>query len=533
MFRILFILLLLLSVKMQSQDLEDIPFNLPLFIIETDGQDIPNEPKIMARLGVIDNPSGVNYTTDAFNDYEGFIGIETRGNGSIAYAKNSYGMETRDAFGENRNVSLLGLPIENDWILYASHIDKTLMRNVITFDLVRNMGRYGSRMRHIELIINGEYRGVYLLMEKIKRDKNRVDIRKAKEGRPPDSIGYIVKVDAGWNEEVGWESEILYVDESGTDYWPRYQYVYPEKDDITPEQDEFIKDFMLSVDEAMFKARYEGFDDVYQNLVDVASFIDLWIINEFTANPDGYRISTFLHYDPGSENRKLIAGPAWDYNVGYSNYFERYTFYDKWEYDNDWWPPRSSIPFWWPRMLKDDQFLNLMIKRWEELRSTLITTDLIYAKIDSVDIHLGPAIERNYEMWTDSIILEDVYWASTKTHDEDVQFFKDWIAHRIWWMDGQIQMMKSIVNEEENNGILIYPNPVRDQFNIGYYQDVEGKIDGVIIDRMGRTVQQLEIESDIGINKKNINLQTIPSGIYFIKLEIKGKHIGAQRIVVL
>ena len=93
----------------------------PLFLIETDGAEIQDEPKITARLEVIDNgPGARNHLGDPPAAYDGWIGIEKRGNGSLPYPKNSYGMETRDAVGENLDVSLAGLPAENDWVLYAA-----------------------------------------------------------------------------------------------------------------------------------------------------------------------------------------------------------------------------------------------------------------------------------------------------------------------------------------------------------------------------------------------------------------------------
>lgn len=145
--------------------------NLPLLLIDTNGEDIPDEPKIDALLGILDNgPGNLNLLTDPPNAYDGHIGIELRGSSSLYFAKKGYGMETRDADGDNNNVPLLGLPQENDWVLHGPYSDKSLMRNVLSYHIGSQMDRYSPRTRWCELFINNQYQGVYVLTEKIKRE---------------------------------------------------------------------------------------------------------------------------------------------------------------------------------------------------------------------------------------------------------------------------------------------------------------------------------------------------------------------------
>ena len=149
-------------------------------------------------MGIIDNESGVNFIGDTFSDYHGNITIESRGNSSQGQPKKPYRFETVTAEGENDNVSLLGLPEENDWVLYAPWSDKSLIRNVLTYQLSRELGHYASRTRYCELYLNEEYQGVYVLVEKIKRDANRVDISKLTfDEIDGDDLtgGYILKFD--------------------------------------------------------------------------------------------------------------------------------------------------------------------------------------------------------------------------------------------------------------------------------------------------------------------------------------------------
>ncbi|HEX5113343.1 MAG TPA: CotH kinase family protein, partial [Saprospiraceae bacterium] len=153
--------------------------HLPLFIVTTDdSRTIPDEPKVPGTLKLIDNgPGNINSATDSAA-YEGPIGIETRGASSQSFPKKSFGMETRDANGYDLDVSLLGLPADEDWILYAPYTDKSFLRDAFTYYLGNVTGHYAPRTVFGELFLNGEYQGIYCLEEKIKRSKNRVDIAK-------------------------------------------------------------------------------------------------------------------------------------------------------------------------------------------------------------------------------------------------------------------------------------------------------------------------------------------------------------------
>ncbi len=221
--------------------------NLPIVIIDTFGEEIVNDPRITAHMGIINNETGINQIDDPFNGYDGLISIEIRGSSSQSFPKKQYALETQDSEGENLNVPVLGMPEENDWILHAPYSDKSLLRNYLSYELARDMGRYASRTRFCELVINGDYKGLYIFMEKVKRDNNRVDISQL----GPDEItgddltgGYIVKIDK-WDGETndGWYSESPLGGFDGV--W--YQYHYPKPDDIVEEQRDYIMDYITDL----------------------------------------------------------------------------------------------------------------------------------------------------------------------------------------------------------------------------------------------------------------------------------------------
>ena len=296
--------LLLLNIPILAQ-VDFTSSNIPIIIIETDGQEILDEPRIIANMKTIDKGKGRNFISDSTYEYDGQISIEIRGSSSQSFPKKQYGFETQNHDGSKNNVPLLGLPNENDWILHAPYSDKTLIRNILTYKLSERLGHYAPRTRLCELVLNGEYAGVYVLTEKIKRDDNRIDISKLKSDEiTGDDLtgGYILKIDkTTGNGCYGWNTEIANT---------FIQYEYPDCDDIVPEQESYIKRYMNNFEEVLLSNEFADPIDGYQQLIDVNSAIDYFIINETSKNIDAYRLSTFMYKDKDSKGGKLVFGPS-------------------------------------------------------------------------------------------------------------------------------------------------------------------------------------------------------------------------------
>ena len=140
--------------------------DLPIIMIDTFGQEIPDEPKISAQMAITYTGSeNLTEYSDSSYYYRGDIGIETRGHTSQRFPKKQYGLETRNADGENLSISLFDMPAEKDWILYAPFSDKSLMRNEIAYDVYRSLGYYAPRTKFCQVVLNGDYIDVYLFME--------------------------------------------------------------------------------------------------------------------------------------------------------------------------------------------------------------------------------------------------------------------------------------------------------------------------------------------------------------------------------
>jgi len=411
--------------------------NLPIVVINTNSQTILDDPRIVCDMGIIDNGFGtINLISDPFNDYNGKISIEYRGSSSQSFPKKPYALETQDLIGNNNNVSLLGMPVENDWILYAPYSDKALMRNFLTFDLGRKMGHYAPRTVYCELVINGDYKGIYILMEKIKRDNDRVDIAKLDaDDLAGDSLtgGYIIKVDKYTGTGgVDWLSDFPNIG-GGSLY---IQYHYPQATALQPQQLNYIEQYVDSFEYALNGPNFTDTSIGYAKYIDVNSFIDFYIINELSKNIDGYRLSTYMHKDKESKGGKLTMGPFWDFNLAFGN--ANYCsggITSGWEVNGG---CGDSNPFWFERLLDDTLYQNKLKCRWEYLRVRSFHQDSLFNFIDSVALYLDDAQQRNFQQWPTlgTYVWPNYYVGST--YQDELNFFKTWIGDRLVWIDNNL-----------------------------------------------------------------------------------------------
>ncbi len=413
---------------------------LPIVVLNTLNQEIMDDPRIVIEMGIIDNGAGnLNTETDPFNAYNGLISIEVRGSSSQGFPKKQYALETQDALGNSLDVPLLGLPVENDWILHAPFSDKTLMRNYLTYNWWREMGWYTTRTRYCEVILNGEYQGIYLLFEQIKWDNDRVDIEKMDTNdNAGDSLtgGYIFKVDKTTGSgQYDWGSHV--VDFQGQPKNVPYQYDYPNRDSITTEQENYLQQFVYDWEQALIDPTFMDAEVGYRKYMDVNSFIDFFLIQEITKNVDGYRLSNYLNKQRDSRGGKLQAGPAWDFNItlGNADYCGGGET-DGWALDFPCDP--SVIPFWWHRMQQDPVYQNQVQCRWAELRTGFLSNDSIDAKIDSTVQLLGTAVDRNFVRWP---VFGTYVWPNNfigNTYQEEIDYLKSWMSQRVAWLDANI-----------------------------------------------------------------------------------------------
>ncbi|MEJ6695191.1 MAG: CotH kinase family protein [Chitinophagales bacterium] len=436
--------------------------NLPIVNINTNGQNIPDNNRIVADMGIIYNGVALrNYITDPFNEYNGKISIERRGSSSQNFPKKSFSLETQDVLGENNNVSLIDLPVENDWVLYAPYSDKTLIRNVLTYSLGNSLDRYAPRTQLCEVMINNEYQGVYVLTEKIKRDNDRVDIAKLTVN---DTIGddltggYILKIDKTTNGTgYNWDSPILppFVSNEVINY----KLHYPKENQELPVQAAYIQNYVTTFENALNGVNYLDTLTGYRNYIDVSSFIDFFIMNEVSKNVDGFRLSTYMYKDKDSKGGKLTLGPLWDFNLAFGNadYCQGGSSAG-WGSDfNTYCADQYVIPFWWNKLMTDTTYTNELKCRWDSLRVHQFHTDSIFENIDDLTLNLDESQQRNFSKWP---VLDTYVWPNNyvgSSYANEMSYLKTWIGERMIWLDDNMPGNCIYVAPEPEDTFYIEP----------------------------------------------------------------------------
>ena len=497
--------------------------NLPIVVLDTYNVDIPDEPKIDGTMGIIFNGDNqMNYLSDPYNEFYGQIAIEKRGSSSNTFPMKSYGLETRGPDSVNYNVSLFDWPSDNDWILYAPYTDKSLIRNVLTYDLGRQMGQYAPRTKLCEVILNGSYIGVYVLMERIKINPGRVNVDQLNYTDTLNNEltgGYIIKVDKTTSGGViAWTSP--YTAQAPSTGPMYYQMHDPELDALHPDQFNYIKTYVNNWETALKGVNFANPQIGFRAFSDELSFIDFFIVNELSKNVDGYRISTFLHKKRVSEGGKIHAGPLWDFNLGWGN-----ANYCQGGQTTGWEINFNSVcqgngpnmnPFWFNRMLQDSVFANNLNCRWSYLRTNLLSDENLTNYIDSLGSILVEPAERNYDRWP---ILGVYVWPNNfigNTYQEELTYMKNWILARAAWMDANMfGTCSSLSVDSPNTELKIIPNPTQDFVTISGMSS-ESSLE--LRDFSGKIIRIIPINH----SNTTIDLSDLANGIYFITESISG-----------
>jgi hypothetical protein len=413
--------------------------NLPIVIITTDldgyNQPFPilDDPKMLATMKIIKHPDGSrNYLSDAntaaFLNYNGRIGIDIRGSSSQALPKKGYGLTTLKTDNiSNNNVSLLGMPSENDWILNGLAFDPSLIRDYLSYNLSRQIGQYASRTAYCELVINGEYRGLYLLQEKIKADTGRVNVAKiatTDTTLPNITGGYITKADkTTGGDPIAWTM---------SSYGGSTDYIHelPKPDAVTPEQNSYIYNQFLKL-ETTSQTNNVDLITGYPSVIDIPSFVDFMLMNELASNADGYQLSTYFHKDRAG---KLRAGPIWDFNLTYGNDLFVYgldrSFYSVWQFANG---DNEGSKFW-SDLFNNPTYRCYLSKRWNELTKPgqPLNYNSLSQFIDQTVALISEAKVREAQKWT-----TDVYPA-VQFSPTEISNLKTWLSNRISWMTNNL-----------------------------------------------------------------------------------------------
>lgn len=439
-----FILVFLFTANVKSQTFTD--SNLPIVIINTDIDpntsqpiEIPDDPKVLASMKIIKRPDGTrNYLTDsntaAYLNYNGRIGIELRGSSSQSLPKKPYGFTTLKANNtSNNNVSLLGMPVENDWILNSLAFDPSCIRDYISYNLSRQIGDYATRTVYCEVVINNEYKGLYILQEKVKSNVNRVNVIKMADTDntlPNVSGGYITKADkTTGGDPVAWTMS------SYTGSSVDFIHELPKPENVTIEQNDYIKNQFKNL-EITTTAHNTDLATGYSSIIDVPSFVDYMILAELASNVDSYQYSTYFHKD---KQGKLRAGPIWDFNLTYGNDLFSWGFdrskYDVWQFSNG---DNEGARFW-QDLFNDTTFKCYFTKRWNEL--TLQGKPLNYNSLTQF-------IDETVSYISEAKARENQKWGTIPNDALEISNLKSFLSNRISWITGQLGSFSACSNIE-------------------------------------------------------------------------------------
>jgi len=503
--------------------------NLPIIVINTNGQTILDDPKITADMGIIYNGPGIrNNTTDAFNHYNGKIGIEIRGQSSQMFPMKSYGFELRDNAGNSQEKILFGLPKESDWILYAPYTDKTLMRNFLAYTMSREMGHWASNCIFVEVVINGDYKGIYVFMEKIKRGSGRVPITKmATTDVTGDAVtgGYIFSLD---KEPNGWFSS--YATPNSTNGNKRqFSYVYPKVENMVQQQKDYIKSYVDSFENALASPQFQDPLTGVRKFADIASFIDYFIVNEVSRNVDGYRLSSYFYKDRSSKNSKIFAGPVWDYDLAFrnANYCDGSNI-NGWAYLFNAVCPGDGaglIPFWWNKFMgSDTAFVSQLKCRWKQLRQTTLSETHFNALIDSVFNVVNEARVRHFQRWP---VLGQYIWPNPQpiptTYEGEIAALKAWISSRLQWLDNNMPNFGACRDYTppvtDPVVISINPNPISGNSTISIQLKYDQFVGLEVFNVAGQKVYAKNYQLPAGSN--TITVESVPwmTGVYFFSFK--------------
>ena len=405
-------------------------YDLPIVFIDTKGKCLDNtvNDKMPATMSVLD--AATNNVADSAKGTHYDIGIKVRGQSSAKFPKPGYSVEIRDDKGEGLDASMLGLPPADDWVFHGPYVDKSMMRNALAHWLFRQAGRYSPRTKHFDLYINGVYRGVYVLIEKIKRGKYRVDVSKLKETDiSGDDVtgGYIWAFDKTGTNTGGMGNEDINKEGFQTADGLNVIMHYPKKENLQQQQQAYLKKYLEDL-ENLFKNGKNG--SGYENYVDMTSALDYVLHEEVTNNSDSYWCSFFLHKPKESKGGKVTLGPAWDFNLAMSNGSQPENGGNNNGGNNgfNWnmwggggmggggmgssgttgWQIESTmktgmsglkIPNWLLGMWKDSHYQSELKKRWAELRSGVWHTKTMDVYLDSMKTYLTKAADRNFKRW--------------------------------------------------------------------------------------------------------------------------------------
>lgn len=425
--------------------------HLPLLVIETDGQTIPGlltgeqdifgeneytmaedgDSMIIVRMEVFDSQESCNHPTDT-PTLSTATQIRVRGHSSRKFEKAPYLLKLVTEDGAERDEALLGMSEHNEWVLHGPYLDKSLIRNYLFYNLSGELMDYAPNCRFCELILDGDYRGVYLLVESITAGEDgRLPILMKKKN----SIlsGYLLRIDRPTEADLETLRDVDVFTERTYTQHVDVAIRYPGKGRLTEDLRTRIEQDFSAFEKALYSYDYDSGDYSFQNYLDMDSFVDYYIINAVSSNIDAGRFSTYIYKTMDGKYRLCV----WDFNNCCNNFVENETSVD---FDG----VRSAV--YYDMLFRNREFVERVIARYRELRQTILSEAFLEQYMDDTLAFLGDAVDRNNARWAEYIAsdpLMDPEGEGRNPHsqEEAVAMLKDNLFSRMEWMDENIDYL--------------------------------------------------------------------------------------------
>lgn len=380
---------------------------LPVVSLFTpNGDDITSKDYYLESLISFVNTEGSETFADSTK-------VKGRGNSTWSAPKKPYAIKF------DKKKTLLGLPEDKSWVLLANYYDTTLLRNDLAYFMGENMCSFEwtPHLQQVDLMLNGQYKGIYQLGEKVKIAKKRVNVG---------DDGFLLEVDArAPSEDDARYFNISHIENAVNIKDPEVEY--------NDESYNYVKAFVTSADSALFAEGFMDSETGYKKYIDMNSFVEWYLVNEISKNNDAvFYSSCYMNLKKGG---KLKMGPLWDFDLAFGGYF-----------DNDQGRTISNVPEnfyikgirWFKRMFQDPAFVAKVKERFNEIYDN---RQQIYDHIDANAAKIKAKIYEENKIWgrqTSTSASEDEVKA---VYQEKVDYLKTWIETRLSWLNVNINAL--------------------------------------------------------------------------------------------
>ena len=421
--------------------------HLPVIVIDTGGVEIPGkafrdengdshytttpegEEEITATVSILDGEECHNHLSDQAA-VSTLARVRVRGNSSRHFIKLGYSLNFVDDTDANVSHSVMGMDPHHEWVLHGPILDKTLIRNYVWYNVAGEVMDYAPNVRFCEAFINGEYMGLYLMVESVTAGDNDSRLQLSINRKNNTFTGYCLRVDDGSNEikDLNTFSMYSYQTEGVVDS------VYPGTSNLTPEMKARIQKDFSAFERILYSGDYNDPRYGYEAYIDVDSFVDYFILNEFSSNYDAGARSTYIYKEVGGPYKLCV----WDFNSALDNYQEQ-------AIDPEMFLLQNRV--WFNALIQDGRFTERVIQRYRELRETYLSEEYLNQYIDETIAYLGDAIDRNNERWDEDFVYDLLIppERNPDSYEEAVQDMKQYIHVRGEWMDENIDMLRQYI----------------------------------------------------------------------------------------